>query len=129
MKTNGIFPFMEAIDSPRVIGPNRNSIGSDNVIFRSLPNKKFQYSPTKFCHSPTKFYRNKKIPIEIIRLVGCVTEGCQKCSILKPFGTAKLLYLKQSFYEKGAKSLEKFFLNLWKSDLHDFLQITGNKCI
>ena len=37
--------------------------------------------------------------------------------------------LKQSFYEKRAKSLEKFFLQLWKSDFDDFLQITGNKCI
>ena len=39
------------------------------------------------------------------------------------------LILKQSFYEKRAKSLEKFFLQLWKSDFRDFPQITGNKCI
>ena len=39
------------------------------------------------------------------------------------------LNVKQSFYEKRAKSLEKFFLQLWKSDFDDFLQITGNKCI
>ena len=34
-----------------------------------------------------------------------------------------VLILKQSFYEKRAKSLEKFFLQLWKSDFDDFLQI------
>ena len=33
------------------------------------------------------------------------------------------LPLKQSFYEKRAKSLEKFFLQLWKPDFDDFLQI------
>ena len=35
----------------------------------------------------------------------------------------------ESLYEKRAKSLENFFLQLWKSDFDDFLQITGNKCI
>ena len=35
---------------------------------------------------------------------------------------------KQSFYEERTKSLEKFFLQLWKSDFDDFLQTTGNKC-
>ena len=33
------------------------------------------------------------------------------------------------FYEKRANSLENFFLQLWKSDFDNFLQITGNKCI
>ena len=51
--------------------------------------------------------------------------------MLKPFSTAKLFIkiLKQSFHEKRAKSLEKFFLQLWKSDFDDFLQIAGNKFI
>ena len=31
--------------------------------------------------------------------------------------------------QKRAKSLEKFVLQLWKSDFRDFLQIKGNKCI
>ena len=35
----------------------------------------------------------------------------------------------ESFYKKRAKSLENFFLQLWKSDFADFLQIKGNKCI
>ena len=35
----------------------------------------------------------------------------------------------QSFYEKRAKSLEKFFPQLWKSDFDDFFQIAGNKCM
>ena len=40
-----------------------------------------------------------------------------------------IINLKQPFYEKRAKSLEKFFVQLWKSDFDDYLQITGNKCI
>ena len=37
--------------------------------------------------------------------------------------------VKQSFYGKKAKSLQKSFFQLWKSDFDDFLQMTGNKCI
>ena len=44
------------------------------------------------------------------------------------FGSTPL-GLKQSFYKRRAKSLDKFFLQLWKSDFDDFLQITGNKWI
>ena len=51
------------------------------------------------------------------------------CNDEKKFRLFVSDYLKQSFCEKRAKSLEKFFLQLWKSDFHDFLQITGNKCI
>ena len=51
----------------------------------------------------------------------------QRCSLNR---LAQLnLNTKQSFYEKRAKSLEEFFLQLWKSDFDDLLQITGNKYI
>ena len=30
---------------------------------------------------------------------------------------------------KKSEIVEEFFLQLWKSDFDDFLQITGNKCI
>ena len=32
----------------------------------------------------------------------------------------------QSFYGKRAKWLEKFFLQLWKCNLFDFIEISGN---
>ena len=34
----------------------------------------------------------------------------------------------QSFHEKRAKSLEKVFLQLWKCNLFDFIEISGNIC-
>ena len=34
----------------------------------------------------------------------------------------------QSFFGKRAKSLDKFFLQLWKCDLVDFIEISGNRC-
>ena len=37
--------------------------------------------------------------------------------------------IKAIILRKRAKSLKKFFLQLWKSVSDDFLQITGNKCI
>ena len=33
----------------------------------------------------------------------------------------------QSFYGKRAKSLEKFFLQFWKCNLVDFIEIPGNR--
>ena len=35
---------------------------------------------------------------------------------------------RQSFYRKRAKSLKKFFLQLWKCNLVDFTEIYGNGC-
>ena len=34
----------------------------------------------------------------------------------------------QSFYGKRAKSFEKFFLQFWKCNLFDFIEISGNIC-
>ena len=34
----------------------------------------------------------------------------------------------QSFYGKRAKSLEKTFFQLWKCNLVDFIEISGNRC-
>ena len=33
---------------------------------------------------------------------------------------------RQSFYRKRAKSLEKYFIQLWKCNLVDFIEISGN---
>ena len=38
------------------------------------------------------------------------------------------LILWHSLYGKREKSLEKFFLQLWKSNLFDFIEISGNVC-
>ena len=45
-----------------------------------------------------------------------------RCSILKPFGTAKLQHL-NSHFTKKSEIVREIFLQLWKSDFDDFLTL------
>ena len=68
--------------------------------------------------------------LEIWQALTQLTLMCQKCmkGMFNPNVTwySYVLTPSQSFYKKGAKSLENFLIRLWKWNLFDFIEISRN---